>query len=106
MQKAMVLADSGEIRELKETAKWGMDKEKKSAILELARYGNEGFSAIQEVLDLTVYPDIRQACIEAIKSAHKTRAKEKQERSIRGPRRSRRKAIKNKKTKKGKSRRG
>lgn len=106
MQKAMVLADSQEIRELKETAKWGMDREKKRAILALSRYGNEGFSAIQEVLDLTVYPEIKQACIEAIRSVGSTRAKGKQSKTPSGRTRSNRKAMKAKKTKKGNTRRG
>jgi hypothetical protein len=105
MLKEMVLADSQMIRELKETAKWGMDKEKKRAILALANYGKEGVSAIHEVLDVTVYPEIKQACIEAIKSVGNPRAKAVQKRSNNGRTLPTRRAIKSKKARKRKSRR-
>jgi hypothetical protein len=60
------------IKELKMTAKWSTDgSEKKGAILELLQYGNNGLLAIQEILSVTAYDDIRQACIEAIKSIGK-----------------------------------
>ena len=62
-------ADSERIRELKLAAKWGMDTaEKKKAISELLQFGNEGVSAIQEILAVTAYDDVKQACLDAIRS--------------------------------------
>jgi hypothetical protein len=65
----MAPADSESIRELKLTAKWGIDiEEKKKAISGLLQYGHEGTSAIREILAVTAYADVKQACIDAIKS--------------------------------------
>ncbi len=69
MLTPMSATDSDRIRELKMTAKWSTDgDEKKGAISELLQYGDKGILAIQEVLSVTVYDDVKQACIEAIKS--------------------------------------
>jgi hypothetical protein len=68
----MAATDSDRIRELKMTAKWSTDgDEKKAAISELLQYGDKGILAIQEVLSVTAYDDVRQACIEAIRSIGK-----------------------------------
>jgi hypothetical protein len=65
----MTVADSERIRELKLAAKWGMDtEEKKKAVSELLQFGNEGVSAIQEILAVTAYDDVKQACLDAIRS--------------------------------------
>jgi hypothetical protein len=65
----MAATDFDRIRELKMTAKWSTDgDEKKGAVSELLQYGNEGILAIQEVLSVTAYDDVKQACVEAISS--------------------------------------
>jgi hypothetical protein len=75
MFTVMAVQDSESIRELKLTAKWGINnEEKKKAISELLQYGNEGASAIREILAVTSYADIKQACIDAIKSIARKQA--------------------------------
>jgi hypothetical protein len=65
----MESTDSERIRQLKLTAKWSSDNyEKKKAISQLLQYGDGGLPAIQEILAITAYDDIRQACIDAISS--------------------------------------
>jgi len=65
----MEAANSERIRQLKLTAKWSADNnEKKQAISQLINYGDMALPAIQEVLTITVYDDVKQACIEAIRS--------------------------------------
>jgi hypothetical protein len=65
----MEVENSESIKELKLTAKWGIDnEEKKKAIFGLLQYGHEGASAIREILGVTAYADVKQACIDAIKS--------------------------------------
>ncbi len=55
--------------ELKEKAKWSSDpQEKKAAIKELSTYGENAISQLQEIMSITAYEDIRNACAEAIKS--------------------------------------
>ena len=55
--------------ELKEKAKWSTDpKEKKAAIKELSMHGEDAISELQEVMNITAYDDIKNACAEAIKS--------------------------------------
>jgi hypothetical protein len=55
--------------ELKEKAKWSSDpEEKKAAIKELSTYGENAISELQEIMSMTAYEDIRNACAEAIKS--------------------------------------
>ncbi len=55
--------------ELKEKAKWSSDpKEKKAAIKELSTYGENAISELQEIMSVTAYEDIKNACTEAIKS--------------------------------------
>jgi hypothetical protein len=63
----MEYADSDMIKELKLAAKWSVDNNaKKKAILQLIRYGDEARPALEEVLGITVYSDIKQACLNAI----------------------------------------
>lgn len=58
------------VSELKETAKWSRDQgEKKTAIKELSARGENGLTALEEILNVTAYDEIKTACIEAIKSA-------------------------------------
>ncbi len=55
--------------ELKEKAKWSSDhEEKKAAIKELSTYGENAISELREIMSVTAYEDIRNACAEAIKS--------------------------------------
>jgi hypothetical protein len=55
--------------ELKEKAKWSSDpEEKKAAIKELSTYGENAISELQEIMNITAYEDIKNACAEAIKS--------------------------------------
>ena len=69
MLTPMSATDSDRIRELKMTAKWSTDgDEKKGAISELLQYGDKGILAIQEVLSVTAYDNVKQACIDAITS--------------------------------------
>lgn len=68
MFTVMESEDSDRIKELKLTAKWSTEnREKKKAIFELSRYGQDGVSAIQEILGVTAYADVKQACLDAIK---------------------------------------
>jgi hypothetical protein len=65
----MESAEPARIRELKLTAKWAPDNyEKKQAILQLLECGDEALPAIQEVLAITAYDDLKQTCIDAISS--------------------------------------
>jgi len=55
--------------DLKEKAKWSSDpEEKKAAIKELSTYGENAIYELQEIMSITAYEDIRNACAEAIKS--------------------------------------
>ena len=55
--------------ELKQKAKWFRDpEEKKAAIKELSTYGENAISELQEIMSITAYEEIRNACAEAIKS--------------------------------------
>lgn len=55
--------------ELKEKAKWSSDpEEKKAAIKELSTRGENALSELQEIMNITAYEDIRNACAEAIRS--------------------------------------
>jgi hypothetical protein len=55
--------------ELKEKAKWSSDpEEKKAAIKELSTHGENAISELQEIMSITAYEDIRNACAVAIKS--------------------------------------
>jgi hypothetical protein len=55
--------------ELKEKAKWSRDpEEKKTAITELSTHGENAISELQEIMNITGYDDIKNACAEAIKS--------------------------------------
>ena len=60
--------------ELKEKAKWSSDpEEKKAAIKELSTHGDNAISALQEIMSITAYEDIKNACAEAIKSMRRAR---------------------------------
>jgi hypothetical protein len=63
--------------ELKEKAKWSPDLvEKKNAISGLSRHGEGAISALEEILAVTAYDDIKSACIEAIKSVRESKGAE------------------------------
>ena len=65
----MEAGNSDTLKELKMTAKWSIDNnEKKKAILQMQRYGEQARPAIEEVLGVTAYNDVRQACLSAISS--------------------------------------
>jgi hypothetical protein len=58
------------IFELKETAKWSSKvDEKRNAISELAGFGTEAVSTLEEIRSVEVNDDIRQLCAEAIGKA-------------------------------------
>lgn len=55
--------------ELKEKAKWSNDpEEKKAAIKEISNHGEDAISELQEIMRITAYEDIKNACTEAIMS--------------------------------------
>ncbi len=55
--------------ELKEKAKWSSDpEEKKTAIKKLSNHGEDAMSELQEIMSITAYEDIKNACAEAIMS--------------------------------------
>jgi hypothetical protein len=63
------MSDKTSLFELKEKAKWSRDyEEKKTAIKELSTYGENAISELQEIMNITAYEDIKNACAEAIKS--------------------------------------
>jgi hypothetical protein len=63
----MESSDSERIRQLKLAAKWSSDNdEKRQAISQLLEFGGRALPAIQEILAVTAYDEIRQACLEAI----------------------------------------
>lgn len=73
---ALGIPDGEKIKELKLAAKWSTDSaEKKKAIAELSKYGREALPAIEEVLGVTAYDDVKAACLEAIKSAGRSSQK-------------------------------
>ena len=62
--------------ELKEKAKWSTDpEEKKAAIKEISNHGEDTISELQEIMRITAYEDIKNACAEAIMSIQ-TRSEE------------------------------
>ena len=64
------MSKDSSIRKLKETAKWSDDPEQKiTAIKELTSHGENALTALQEILNVTVYDEIKAACIDAIKAA-------------------------------------
>jgi hypothetical protein len=63
------MSDRMTLFELKEKAKWSRDpEEKKIAIKELSTHGENAISELQEIMNITAYEDIKNACAEAIKS--------------------------------------
>lgn len=69
------MSDKMTLFELKENAKWSRDpEEKKAAIKELSTRGENAISELQEIMSITAYEDIKNACAEAIKSIQ-TRSK-------------------------------
>ena len=62
-------SNSDAVKELKLAAKWSIDSsEKKKAISQLLQYGDEARPAFEEILGITAYNDVKQACVEALKS--------------------------------------
>jgi len=62
--------------ELKEKAKWSTyPEESKAAIKELSNHGEDTISELQEIMRVTAYEDIKNACAEAIMSIQ-TRGRE------------------------------
>jgi hypothetical protein len=56
--------------ELKALAKWATDHEqKKNALKELSRRGENAIPMLEEILNVTAYDNIRSACADAIKAA-------------------------------------
>ena len=56
--------------ELKALAKWATDQEqKKNALKELSRRGENAIPMLEEILNVTAYDNIRSACADAIKAA-------------------------------------
>jgi hypothetical protein len=63
------MSDKMTLFELKEKAKWSSDpEEKKAAIKELSTHGENAISELKEIMSITAYEDIKNACAEAIKS--------------------------------------
>ena len=63
------LSDASIFFELKERAKWSRDSaEKKNAIKELSNHGDVALPALDEILSVTAYDEIKAACMEAIKA--------------------------------------
>lgn len=61
-----------ELWELKEKAKWANTiEEKKNAIKELSKHGEKVLPMLQEISNVTVYEELRKACIEAFKAIKK-----------------------------------
>jgi hypothetical protein len=55
--------------ELKEKAKWARDsQERKLAITGMISHGAVAVSSLEEIFNVSIYEDIRAACIDAIKS--------------------------------------
>ena len=58
---------------LKQRAKWSSDPEvKKTAIKKLSNRGEDAISELQEIMSITTYEDIKNACAEAINSIRAT----------------------------------
>jgi len=67
------MSEEVDIRQLKETAKWSNDPiKKKTAIRELSVRGETAISALQEILNVTAYDEIKRACMVAIKAIKET----------------------------------
>lgn len=67
------MSEEVDIRQLKETAKWSDDPiKKKTAIRELSVRGETALSALQEILNVTAYDEIKSACVVAIKAIKET----------------------------------
>jgi vacuolar-type H+-ATPase subunit I/STV1 len=63
------MSDKMALFELKEKAKWSSDsEERKTAIKELSTHGENAILELQEIMNITAYEDIKNACAEAIKS--------------------------------------
>ncbi|MCI0559729.1 MAG: hypothetical protein MN733_14665 [Nitrososphaera sp.] len=63
------MSEQKRIWQLKETGKWADDSgDKKTAISELSAHGENAVASLEEILNVTVYEEIRAACIEAIKT--------------------------------------
>jgi hypothetical protein len=63
------LSGENELWELKETAKWSDNiKEKKMAINELSLYEEDAIQYLDEIRNITIYDEIKEACREAIET--------------------------------------
>jgi len=68
------MSDRNTLFDLKEKAKWSSDsEEKKTAIKELSTHGENAIFELQEIMNITAYEDIKNACAEAIKSIQGSR---------------------------------
>jgi hypothetical protein len=72
--------DSQKIKELRYAAKWSPNiEEKKNAIRELASsFGERAIPVLNEIMGVTVYEEIKQACVEAIKTVREMSPGQKQ----------------------------
>lgn len=69
MAQADVTAAELSLFELKEKAKWSRDnQEKKLAITGMLSHGATALQSLEEVFAVSAYEDIKEACVEAIKS--------------------------------------
>ena len=73
------MAGRNDVWELKQAAKWSLDlPERVRAVRALSGIaGQDALRALNEVKVTTVYEEIRNSCIEAIKSAHSASIAEK-----------------------------
>lgn len=63
------MSDTKIFFELKERAKWSRDSaEKKTAIRELSAHGDRALPALEEILSVTAYDEVKAECVEAIKA--------------------------------------
>ena len=63
------MSERQEIWDLKESAKWAGDEQKRrEAVNELATYGESALPTLEEIMSVTAYDEIKTACIDAINS--------------------------------------
>jgi hypothetical protein len=64
-------------------AKWSRDpQEMKTAINELSARGDMALPALEEILNVTAYEDIKSACIEAIKAVKEEKKGKEEEGTV------------------------
>jgi hypothetical protein len=73
--------ESQRVKELRYTAKWSLDiEEKKNAIRDLASsFGERAIPVLNEIIGVTVYEEIKQACAEGIKTIREKRTNQQQQ---------------------------